>query len=76
MNQKLFGFLIACVFLFSACMSNATVTESPTAAEIPVQTETATASVNAADECLVCHINKQKLIDTAKPVVAAEPESK
>ena len=41
------------------------VTESPTATAAPV-----------ANECLNCHTEKQRLIDTAKPVVVAETESK
>lgn len=46
-------------------------TEAVTATELPTASPTA-----SPDECLICHADKQRLIDTAKPVVAVESESK
>ena len=63
-------FLTFVLFVLSSCTTKsptptAAVTESPTATAAPV-----------ANECLNCHTEKQRLIDTAKPVVVAETESK
>lgn len=63
-------FLTFVLFVLSSCTTKsptptAAVTESPTATAAPV-----------ANECLNCHTEKQRLIDTAKPVVVAEAESK
>lgn len=50
-------------------------TKVPT--NVPVALEAATATVVIeSDECLVCHIDKERLIETARPVEVAESESK
>lgn len=62
------------LFLFSACAAAST--ESPSATEEAVATESVVAAPEAG-ECLACHTDKQRLIDTAEPIVeAAESESK
>ena len=63
-------FLTFVLFVLSSCTTKsptptAAVTESPTATAAPV-----------ANECPNWHTEKQRLIDTAKPVVVAEAESK
>lgn len=74
MKSKLLRTLIVATFVLSAC-AQAT-TPSPMEAETPVETETIVEVQPEADECLACHTDKQRLIDTAKPVEVAESESK
>ncbi len=70
------GFLIVLGFFFlSACAAAST--ELPSATEEAVATEAVATSTPEAGECLACHTDKQRLIDTAAPVIeAAEGESK
>jgi hypothetical protein len=73
-KSKLLCTLIVTIFVLSACAPAKT--PSPTATEKPVETEAVADVQPEADECLTCHTDKQRLIDTAAPVVEAEPESK
>lgn len=41
----------------------------------PIPVEMATPEEAVVDECLTCHLDKQRLIDTAAPVVVVESES-
>lgn len=65
--------LIAIALFISACASAET--PSPTATEKPIETEAAVEVLPEADECLMCHTDKQRLIDTASQVVDTESES-
>ena len=73
MKSKLVSTLVVIVFILSACAPAAT--PSVIVTESPVEKETVVEFRPAADECLTCHIDKQRLIDTAKPEVVAEKES-
>ena len=74
MKSKIPSILIVFFFLFSACVPAET--SSPTAAEEkPVETEAVAEALPEKDECVSCHTNKQRLIDTAKPVLEEESES-
>jgi hypothetical protein len=73
-QTKPIGLLITGVLFVAACAT--TKVESPTATTMPTQTEAVPASAPEADECLACHTDKQRLIDTAKPVEVVESESK
>lgn len=74
---KLLSTLVVTVFVLSACGTQpATLTPTLTATEAPIETETVVDVQPEADECLTCHTDKQRLIDTAKPEEVAESESK
>lgn len=74
--------VLATAVLFSSCSSSSAETDSAVAlqtgleptAVIPTPTEetavapTAVAATLPTDECLLCHINKDELIQTADPV--------
>lgn len=69
------GILVAVGVLLSACAASAE--ETPSVVETPVETEVVVESAPDSSECLACHTDKQKLIDTAKPEEADhEAESK
>ena len=77
MKSKLLSTLIVAGLLLSACGTRqVTATPSPTEVEMPVETEAVAEVQPEADECFACHTDKQRLIDTAAPVVEAEGESK
>lgn len=73
---KLLNNLIIAFFLISACVPFKTSSPTAKAEEQPAATEPAVAVQSETDECLACHTDKQRLIDTARPVVEAEAESK
>jgi hypothetical protein len=74
---KLLSTLVVAVFVLSACGTQpATPTPTLTATEAPIETEIVVDIQPEADECLTCHTDKQRLIDTAKPEEVAESESK
>lgn len=75
-KSKLFSTMIIAVFFLSACGSRQTVTPSPTETKTPIETEAVAEVQPEADECIACHTDKQRLIDTAAPIVEAEAESK
>ncbi len=62
--KKLYFFLCMAVLLVMAACSPAP-TPEPTATAAPAPTESPTAAP-AVDECVVCHTDKQQLIDTTK----------
>lgn len=77
MNSKLLSILIVTAFLLFACGTRqTTATPSPIETETPVETEAVAEVQPEADECVACHTDQQRLIDTAKPEEAAESESK
>ena len=73
MKSKFVSTLVVIVFFLSACAPATTL--SVIEAESPVEIEAIVEVQPMTDECLACHIDKQRLIDTAKPEVVAEKES-
>ncbi len=76
MKSKFLSTLIVVFFLLSACAPAETPSPTATTEEKPVETEAVVEVQPETDECLACHTDKQRLIDTAAPVVEAEGESK
>jgi len=74
-KSKLLSALIVGFFLLSACASAESPSPTSTAEEKPVETESVDDVQPEADECVACHTDKQRLIDTVSPVVEAESES-
>lgn len=72
-RKVLAGLLLSFGLLLVACSRSG---ETPTATEAPAETEAVATSAPEAGECVACHTDKQRLIDTAKPLEpAGESES-
>ena len=76
MKTKFLSILIVVFFLLSACAKAGTPSPTATAEEKPVGTEAVAEVQPEMDECVACHTDKERLIDTAAPEVEAEAESK
>lgn len=74
MKFKPFSALLVIFFLLSACAPAKTA--SPTETATPVETEAVAEVQPETDECVACHTDKERLVDTASPEVEAESESK
>ena len=75
MKPKLLSTLIIGFILLSACAPAETPSPTATAEEKRVEIEAVVEVEPKADECLACHTDKQRLIDTAEPVAESESES-
>jgi uncharacterized lipoprotein YajG len=74
------GVLIALAFLLAACgKTTTTPSEAPVITDpAPTESQEAVVSTEVVEidsECLACHIDQQRLIDTAGPEVEIEIES-
>lgn len=77
--KKFIGTLLTGIFLLSACGTAETPPPplpTATAEEKPVATETVVAAEPETDECVACHTDKERLVETAAPEADAEGESK
>lgn len=76
--------LVGCLMMFaliflSACNADkgAAATEETVSTDVVASVETTATSVPEAGECLACHTDKQRLIDTGSPLEeSGESESK
>lgn len=73
---KISSALIVVAFLLSACGTADNPSPTVTAKKEAVETEAVVEVQSETDECVACHTDKQRLIDTAMPEVEAEAESK
>lgn len=73
---KISSALIVAAFLLSACGTADNPSPMVTAEQEVVETEAVVEVQPETDECVACHTDKQRLIDTAMPEVEAEAESK
>ena len=76
MKSKLLSTLIVVFFLLSACAPAEPPSPTAAAEEKPVGTEAVAEVQPETDECVACHTDKERLIDTAAPEVDTEGESK
>lgn len=85
MTQSRFGLSVAAVLLLAGCSGPSLPVEStpsPAAIAMSEVTDTPPPATTAltpsapADECVACHTDKQRLIDTARPEEKVEGESK
>ena len=84
-NMKRYSVLISLVmlvFIFAGCNAKPAIENSPSEPTIEEPVESSgttlvlpTAVPEVADECTACHSDKDRLIDTASPVVEVEEES-
>jgi hypothetical protein len=75
MKRLATGVLIVLAMLLASCAPKAET--PPPAVEMPIETETVVVSASDSSECLACHTDKERLIQTAKPEEADhEAESK
>ena len=72
---KIASLLIIALFALTACTSKSPA-EGLTETDAPTVKATEATAALANNECLNCHTDKQRLIDTAKTEVEAEGESK
>ena len=76
MKSTFVGVLLTITFILSACATKAAPASSPqNEAEVPVKVEAILKVQPEADECLACHSDKDRLIETAKPEEVVEKES-
>jgi nitrate/TMAO reductase-like tetraheme cytochrome c subunit len=74
MKRLAFGTLIALAMVLSSCAPQ---TKTQSVTETSAETEVVAAPAPDSSECLACHTDKERLIQTAKPdEVDHEAESK
>lgn len=73
--KRITTILLASIFFLTACARAVAATATPLPEETPIIT-TPVIEDAFINECKNCHTDKQLLIDTARPIVVAEAESK
>ena len=72
--RRILSILLTSIFLLTACARNVEVMAAPLPESILISESVIEPAPT--NECLNCHTDKQRLIDTGKPVETAEAESK
>jgi len=75
LKSKSAGILLVIVFVLSACAAKVPPSSSYQIEAMAVNVETVLKVQPEADECLACHSDKDRLIETAKPEEVVEKES-
>lgn len=73
--KKILCILFASSIILTACTRKSTVMAAVQAEQISAADPTQIATPESANECLNCHVDQQRLIDTAKPEEVAVKES-
>lgn len=76
MKSTLLSTLTLVALFISACAPTTSLSPSSTEAEQAIEAEAVAEVQPDASECIACHTDKERLIDTAAPVVETEGESK
>lgn len=73
MNPKIFSALLMAAFILSACVQAAP--QSPPLPDVILAVNAVAGGQPQASECLSCHTDMNRLIETAKPEEVVEKES-
>jgi len=76
LKSRFVSILLALTFILTACATKASASLEQSEVKVSLRNVEAVLQFQPeADECLACHANKERLIETAKPEEIVEAES-